>query len=492
MNVFGKNQTSAAESPLGLGHFYRAVFSSDFAVYVIRFDRKGIPRFEDANEIVIGITGRTLEQIVGQRPLDCMPEEIGQCLETQLATCFASGESLSYERSVNTPQGTRAFKTNLVPITNRHGAVEHALGITRDVSSEADLARDAQQNAQLLQRLGIALPSAVYLLNIKDNAIRFIGGDPDPRRQEWRAKAETAGSKAAKLFMHPEDQDKVRTHRQCLAKLNDGEVETVEFRILSADGEYRPHSNRETVFSRNAKGEVELILGVSEDITDRDLVEQQVRDLSERLLTSQIDERRRIAEDLHDSTGQHLFAVGLALARARVSQSAGGNQRDKREMLVEALDDGRHSLQVAQREVRMLSYLLHPPEIVSEGLDEAIRNFARGFAKRSGHFVEVEIDPQADQIGDDISLNLFRACQEALTNIYRHADASRAAIRLEIDDAEIRLEVSDDGVGMDPSQGLGVGLSGMQERMKRLGGDATISSGPAGTTLRVAVPKASA
>ena len=131
MNVFGKNQTSAAESPLGLGHFYRAVFSSDFAVYVIRFDRKGIPRFEDANEIVIGITGRTLEQIVGQRPLDCMPEEIGQCLETQLATCFASGESLSYERSVDTPQGTRAFKTNLVPITNRHGAVEHALGITR-------------------------------------------------------------------------------------------------------------------------------------------------------------------------------------------------------------------------------------------------------------------------------------------------------------------------------------------------------------------------
>jgi signal transduction histidine kinase len=222
------------------------------------------------------------------------------------------------------------------------------------------------------------------------------------------------------------------------------------------------------------------------------LAEQQVRDLSDRLLTSQIDERRRIAEDLHDSTGQHLFAVGLALARARASQLGGGHAHESRATLIEAVDDARHSLQVAQREVRMLSYLLHPPEIVSEGLCEAIRNFARGFAKRSGHYVEVRLDPKADTIDDDISLNLFRACQEALTNIYRHAEASQAKIQLDIGEAEIRLEVSDDGVGMDPSQGLGVGLSGMQERMRRLGGDARISSEPSGTTLLVTVPRAPA
>jgi two-component system NarL family sensor kinase len=161
-------------------------------------------------------------------------------------------------------------------------------------------------------------------------------------------------------------------------------------------------------------------------------------------------------------------------------------------MLIEALDDARHSLQVAQREVRMLSYLLHPPEIVSEGLSEAIRNFARGFAKRSGHYVEVHVDPAADTIGDDVSLNLFRACQEALTNVYRHAEASQALILLEVDESEVRLEVTDDGRGVDPAQTLGVGLSGMQERMKRLGGDARISSGPSGTTLLVSVPKTSA
>ena len=491
MNVVGKHPSSTT-SPLGLGHFYRAIFSSEFAVYVMRFDRQGIPRFDDANETVLAMAGRPLAEIVGRRPLECLPEEIGQCLETNLAACFASGESLNHERASDTPAGVVAFKTSLVPVINRRGLVEHVVGITRDISTEADIAKDAQQNAALLQRLGIALPSAIYLLNIRDYAIRFIGGDPDKRRQQWRKKAEAAGREASTLFMHPDDHEKVNAHRRRLAKLRDGEVETVEFRILSANGEYRPHSNRETVFSRNAKGEVELVLGVSEDITDRDRAEQRVRDLSERLLTSQIDERRRIAEDLHDSTGQHLFAVGLALARARASQVAGGHQRDSRGMLIEALDDARHSLQVAQREVRMLSYLLHPPEIVSEGLSEAIRNFARGFAKRSGHYVEVHIDPEADALGDDVSLNLFRACQEALTNVYRHAEASQVVILLEIDGSEIRLEVSDDGRGIDPAQTLGVGLSGMQERMKRFGGDAQLSSAPVGTKLLVTVPTSAA
>jgi signal transduction histidine kinase len=412
--------------------------------------------------------------------------------ETNLKACFASGEGMTYERSIEGPNGVAAFRTSLTPITGRYGKVEHVLGMTRDISSEADLVKDAQANAALLQRLGIALPSAIYLLNVQDQSIRFIGGDPDQKRREWRGRAEDAGKDATGRFFHPDDLPKAAEHLQRLARLADDEVATVEFRILTPSGEYRPHMNRETVLSRTAAGEVEFVLGVSEDITDRDLVDQQVRDLSERLLTSQIDERRRIAEDLHDSTGQHLFAVGLALARARASQVSGRHIHDNRAMLIEALDDARHSLQVAQREVRMLSYLLHPPEIVSEGLSEAIRNFARGFAKRSGHYVEVQIDPQADTIGDEVSLNLFRACQEALTNIYRHAEASQAVIMLQIDESEVRLEITDDGRGIESMQTLGVGLSGMQQRMKRLGGDALLSSHPNGTTLLVTVPRSAA
>jgi two-component system, NarL family, sensor kinase len=489
MNVFAKPTAAGAVAKLDLALFRDAVFKSEFAVYVIRFDEDGTGRFEDANDTVVGIAGRPLKQIVGQRPVDCLPGEIGECLQNKVEVCFASGEPVGYERSVEGPNGPLTFRTHIVPITGRFGKVEHALGMTRDVSQEADQVREAEQNATLLQRLGITLPSAIYLLNLRDLSIRFIGGDPDPERKRWRAQAEEAGDEATRKFFHPDDQEKGKAHLQRLAALDDGEVATIEFRILTESGEYRPHRHRETVMSRNAAGEVELVLGVSEDITDLDLVEKQVRDLSDRLLTSQIDERRRIAEDLHDSTGQHLFAVGLALTRARTSQTGGGDGLENRAMLFEALDDARHSLQVAQREVRMLSYLLHPPEIVSEGLGEAIRNFARGFARRSGHYVQVHIAPEADTIGDDVSLNLFRACQEALTNIYRHAEASVAVIELEVDESTVRLEITDDGVGVDPTNELGVGISGMHERMRRLGGDVQLSGGPDGTTLIVTVPR---
>lgn len=488
MNFIAKRALGRSMATLDLAKFHDAVFQSEFAVYVIRFDENCEARFEDVNATVVAMAGMPLEEIVGKTPLECFPSEIGQCLEDKLAICFASGEPMDYERSAEGPNGTIAFRTQLVPITDAHGRVEHVLGITRDASTEANQVREAKQNAVLLQRLGIALPSAIYLINIRDNTIRFIGGDPDPERQLWRAQAESAGAEACKRFVHPDDLDRVEAHRRNLALLRDGEVETIEFRILKPNGEFRPHLNRETVFSRTPRGEVEFILGVSEDITDRELAEEKVRDLSERLLTLQIEERRRIAEDLHDSTGQHLFAVGLALTRARTSQTAGG-ARENRAALLEALDDARHSLQVAQREVRMLSYLLHPPEIVSEGLSEAMRNFARGFAKRSGHYVEVHVVPEADAIGDEVSLNLFRACQEALTNVYRHAEASMVVIELGVDDDTVRLEITDDGVGLDPARELGVGLTGMQERMKRLGGDMRISGGSDGTTLQVTVPR---
>ncbi len=489
MNVVAKHTAAGAVAPLDLGLFHDAVFELEFSVYVVRFDADGTPRFEQANETVAALAGRPLKKIVGQRPADCLPREIGECLETRLATCYAQGEPLIYERSVEGPNGTMAFRTQLIPITGRFGKVEHVVGITRDVSMEADQVKEARQNATLLQRLGITLPSAIYLLDIRNNAIRFIGGDPDPERREWRKQAETAGGEAVKLFVHPDDREKLRAHRKRLATLSDGEVDTVEFRILKPDGEYRPHLNRETVFSRHANGEVEFILGVSEDMTNRDIAEKQVRDLSERLLTLQIDERRKIAEDLHDSTGQHLFALGLALRRARTSQVGHGKGQENRAILFEALDDARHSLQVAQREVRMLSYLLHPPEIVSEGLCEAIRTFARGFARRSGHYVEVHLAPEADALDDEVSLNLFRACQEALTNVYRHAEASMAVITLGVDDDRVTLAVTDDGVGLDPSRSPGVGLSGMRERMQRLGGDAELTSDSSGTTLLVTVPR---
>src|SRR5690606_24244319 len=126
-----------------------------------------------------------------------------------------------------------------------------------------------------------------------------------------------------------------------------------------------------------------------------------------------------------------------------------------------------------------------------KGLAEALETFATGFGRRAGLRVSTEIAPDADRIQDDGAVHLFRVCQEALTNVYRHANARKAQVRLEVEDGAIELTVKDDGIGFDETVAdrlLGVGLPGMRERMARLGGSVTISGNPAGTTLVARLP----
>jgi signal transduction histidine kinase len=295
-------------------------------------------------------------------------------------------------------------------------------------------------------------------------------------------------------FFHPDDLPRAEAHLQELALLGDGEIAAIDFRVMAADGEFYHVLNHSTVFSRNAGGEVELVLGVSEDMSQHDRMEKEVRDLSERMLTLQIDERRQIAQELHDSTGQHLTAARLSLQRAQIGQQdLKGTDKD-RAFLVAALDDTRSALEEAQHEVRVLSYLLHPPQLQTQGLSEAISSFATGFGQRAGLDMSVRIAPGVDRVDDTVALHLFRICQEALTNIYRHARAQAAMVTLDLDEAMIRLEVHDDGVGIDEAQLptlelLGVGLSGMRDRLARLGGTLQLFGGSGGTTLLATVPR---
>jgi signal transduction histidine kinase len=474
---------------------FQTVFGNpEFAVYVIRVDAEGEFTFQEANEQVIAIAGRPLSEIRGSRPMDCLPLEVGECLTSNLRVCLERGESITYERGLELPQGQVVFKTSLMPVTPRIGRIRHIVGLTRDITQQASVIAGANHNAALLKALGITLPSAVYLLNIQTREFRFLGGDVNPERRRWRQAAEDESRMGSMQFFHPEDIPRAQAHLEDLAVLDDGEIGTIDFRILSADGEFRHVLNRSTVFSRNAAGEVELVLGVSEDMSEHDRMAQEVRDLSKRMLTLQIDERRQIAQELHDSTGQHLTAARLSLQRAQIGQQGLMGSAKDRAFLVAALDDTRTALEEAQHEVRVLSYLLHPPQIQSQGLSQAISSFATGFGQRAGLEVSVRIAPGADLIDDNVALHLFRICQEALTNVYRHARAGAAMVTLAVDEATIQLEVLDDGIGIDEAhlptlEQLGVGLSGMRDRLTRLGGSLQLFGGSWGTTLLATVPR---
>lgn len=478
--------------------FYRTVFeNSHVAYYVVSVTEEGFA-FLDANEAAAKIAGVPITSLRGCSLEDCLLPEIAECLTAGLEECIRTGKEYSYVRQLDLPSGRVAFKTTLVPVIQSSSEIHTVVGITRDATGDERLIGSASHNAALLHKLGIALPSAIFLLHFPSRQVRFIGQAHSPEAAKWRQSLEEAGPLALIEFLHPDDLPKSEAHRRRLAKLRDGEVIEVNYRVRSDDGTYRRHHLRETVFSRNAGGELEYVLGISEDMAEQDRVLRDVRDLSAQIATLQTDERRRIAQELHDSTGQHLTAAGLALGHVRALHVDRSTDNERDDALSIAIDDAARLLREAQHEIRVLSYLLHPPQIRSGGLAGALTSFATGFGKRAGLEVDLQISPDTRTIEDDIAIHIFRICQEALTNVYRHAHADGVAIELRMDDHSLTLLVRDDGIGFDTSAidaldaSEGLGLSGVRERMVRLGGTLSITSRPGNTELIATMPRNSA
>jgi len=237
--------------------------------------------------------------------------------------------------------------------------------------------------------------------------------------------------------------------------------------------------------SRDERGRPVEILVINNDITERKQADETLRQFSVRLQQAQDQERRRIARELHDSTGQNLAALSMNLSL--IGQSADTLGASARKALAESMT----TVEGCIREIRTLSYLLHPPMLDERGLAPALRWFVEGFSKRSGMKVDLEVASDWERLAPDEEIAIFRVVQESLANAHRHAHSSTAKIRLNGDETAIRLEVQDAGTGL-PDGGWrvawGVGITGMQERIKQLGGQLQIESGNEGTTVRVTLP----
>jgi signal transduction histidine kinase len=240
-----------------------------------------------------------------------------------------------------------------------------------------------------------------------------------------------------------------------------------------------------------ANGQLDKVVSSFSDITKRKQAEESLRQLSTRLLQLQDEERRRLGRELHDSLAQSVLAVNLNLAQvARASVPL--DERSQR-----AISEARRVLQEMSREIRTLSYLLHPPVLDQLGLTSAIKEYASGFSERSGIKLEVDLQAGFGRLSQEAETAFFRIVQESLSNIQRHSGSQTAKIRLRGDATRVELEVSDRGRGMDQTavQGgrsartrLGVGILGMRERMTQLGGKLEVESTSSGTIVRAAIP----
>jgi signal transduction histidine kinase len=226
------------------------------------------------------------------------------------------------------------------------------------------------------------------------------------------------------------------------------------------------------------------------EMSFREHTEEQLRHLSLRLMTLQDEERRRIARELHDTCGQTLAAMKMSIALI--------SQLDKTRPELQALVDDLNALaDEALQEVRTTSYLLHPPLLDEAGIASAARWFLEGFASRSGIEVQVDIPQKMERPDRNCELVLFRVLQESLTNVHRHAGASAASVRLQRDRDYLELEIKDNGKGIpqdrllnlyNSSNRTGVGIAGMRERVRELGGHLEVRSAGRGTSVPVTLP----
>ena len=220
----------------------------------------------------------------------------------------------------------------------------------------------------------------------------------------------------------------------------------------------------------------------TEVVAQRKLQEsqKQLELLSGRLMHLQDQERRRIARDLHDSTAQGLAALEMNMS---VLESLGGDEKIRKL----AAETRAISRQVCQ-ELRNISYLLHPPLLEERGLVFAIRWFADGFTKRNSIPVNLDVPEDFPRLDTEVETALFRIVQETFRNVYRHSGATKVWVSLRRDAGGVFMEVRDNGQGLPKDFSLarssGVGLAGMRERMKQLGGALEVASSPYGVSVQ--------
>jgi len=452
------------------------------------------------NQRSLDYAGLSLAEQIENPTRAIHPEDLPRVMKKWLAD-MAAGESSEDEMRMRRADGQyRWFLVRTAPLRDEQGNLVKWYGVCIDIedrkraeealrSTESEQRHIAAQlerergrlvEAQEVAKMGsweAELPS----LNViwSEQTHRIFETDPSrfhPTRAEFRE------------FIHPEERAKVDA--ALVASLGKRSPSTVEYRIVMPDGRVKVLEERWQAF-HDEEGKPIRVAGTCRDVTEAVRAEEELRRLSGQLLRLQDEERRRIARDLHDSTGQDLVALATTLSQLHALIPSSSRKSRKLASQCQALADQ------CIRDVRTLSYLLHPPMLDEAGLEDAIRHYAGGFTERTGIEVELEISPRLGRMKPHAELALFRVVQESLTNIQRHSGSLKAKIRTERGPGKFTLEISDKGSGISGSLrrrngktpfGFGVGIPSMHERVALIGGELDIESSGGGTTVRVTIP----
>jgi len=366
----------------------------------------------------------------------------------------------------------------------------HKEEILRRAHDELDR-RVRERTAELEQRTAEVVQQA-RLLDLANDAI-FVRG-ADDRISYWNEGAERlyGWSKQEAVGQSPHDLLHTEFPIPMAEVLNMDRWEGELGHTKRVGGKITVASRWTTL--RDQQGKPTGWLEINSDISARKAAEESAMRLSSRILSLQDTERRRIARELHDCLGQYLAALKMNLDQLSTEASEDGEvTAGKSKRLSECLDIVERCL----TETRTLSHLMHPPLLDEAGLTSAIRWYVEGFVERSDIKANLNLPTVLPRLRSSMELALFRVLQESLTNVHRHASCSSVEITIAVNAAEVSLKVKDNGKGIAPDRlrilreggaEVGIGLAGMRERMRDLGGHLDLDSGASGTTVTAVMP----
>ena len=450
------------------------------------------------------IFGYTEQEAVGKSITLIIPQEL-RSEEAQILKRLRAGVRIEHFETERVTKDKKRLTVSLTisPVRDASGKMVGASKTARDVTQSREVEMALRESEQ---RMRFSLEAA----NFGSWNWDVLTGKVQWSENMERIHGQSAGSFAGNF----------ESFVQCIRKEDRSQVQEAIQRAMDGDGKY--HSEYRQVREdgtvgwmeargrviRDASGRPVRLMGVCMDISERKRAEEalkqaredlerrvtnrtveleraqeRLRALSGRLLRMQDDERRRIARELHDTAGQILVALSLNLVP--LEQELAKRDSD----LVKPVRESLGLVDELSRDLRTISHLLHPPLLDEAGLPSALRWYVEGFSERSKVRVELHLAEDLGRLPAECETAIFRMVQECLTNIHRHSESSTAAISITHDAQAIKVEIRDQGKGMPtPIPRAGVGIQGMGERIRQLGGSLEIESGVQGTSVVAILP----
>jgi PAS domain S-box-containing protein len=449
------------------------------------------------------IFGYTESEVLGKPITIIIPPEL-QAQETDILRRLRLGERVEHFETVRiTKAGERVLVSLTVsPVRDSTGRIVGASKIARDVTRIRQIEQALRDSEQRMRFCLEAANIGTWDWDIEGGSVRWsenMEGIHGQMPGSFRGTIE-----AFLGGIHDEDRQRVgEAVQQALAGRSSYHV---EYRQVKADGRVGwMEAHGQVIY--DSSNRPKSMMGVCRDISERkcseealrniherlearvkertselDQAQDRLRMLSARLLQMQDDERRRIARELHDTAGQILVALNLNLVPLEEKL------RKMNSGLVAPLTESLRLVEELSRDLRTMSHLLHPPLLDEAGLKSAVRWYVEGFAERSKIEVDLHLDPGLGRLPAELETAMFRIVQECLTNIHRHSGSSAASIVITRDTDNVTIEIRDRGKGMPTPVRAGVGIQGMRERVRQLGGQLEIESGSGGTRVTAIFP----